>query len=50
MFGSDWPVCNVATDYESVHALLGDLLTSCSHDQKKMIFRENAIKFYNLDV
>lgn len=51
MFGSDWPVCTLAkADYKRVFDLLQHLLSSMTVEDKKKIFRENAAKFYKLDL
>ena len=50
-FGSDWPVCRMATgivDYPEVVKLLEDLLKNRSDEDKKLIFQDNAIEFYGL--
>merc|ERR1712086_795655 len=51
MFGSDWPVCRLATnaDYDDVLQLLQEATKHLSFEEKKAIFRENAIKYYGLD-
>ena len=51
MYGSDWPVCLLAkgVQYGDVLKLLQDLLQNLSHQEKKAIFQDNAIRFYNLD-
>lgn len=51
MFGSDWPVCTLAkADYKRVFDLLQHLVRSMTVEDKKKIFRENAAKFYKLDL
>lgn len=51
MFGSDWPVCTLAkADYKRVFDLLQHLVSSMTVEDKKKIFRENAAKFYKLDL
>ena len=51
MFGSDWPVCRLATnaDYGDVLQLLQEATKHLSFDERKAIFRENAINYYGLD-
>ena len=49
MFGSDWPVCNVAATYEQTIDILETYFSSFSEDEKAKIFGENAVKFYQLD-
>lgn len=51
MYGSDWPVCNLAkADYKTVFNLLQRLLGSMAFEDKKKIFRLNAAEFYKLDL
>ena len=51
MYGSDWPVSRLAegVDYEEVIQLLRDLVKDRTDEEKKLIFRENAIKIYSLE-
>jgi len=51
MFGSDWPVCRLATnaDYGDVLQLLQEATKHLSFEERKAIFRENAINYYGLD-
>ena len=48
MYGSDWPVCLVAGNYNQVKGLVVDFISSLSTTEKKAIMGENAIQFYNL--
>jgi len=48
MFGSDWPVCRIAGEYEEVHVLAMNLCESLSESQHEDVFARNAIRFYNL--
>jgi L-fuconolactonase len=51
MFGSDWPVCLVAAEYEQVIDLIRDYMTKVGFsvtDQAKVL-GGNATKFYRLD-
>jgi L-fuconolactonase len=48
LFGSDWPVCLVAAGYEEVLSICEDYYSGFSADEKKKIFRDNAIRFYQL--
>lgn len=50
MFGSDWPVCELAGTYSQVHQVLADLLASLSEDERQMIFGGTAARFYQLDL
>ncbi len=48
MFGSDWPVCLVAGNYEKVKRLITDFISHLSPQEQQNIMGLNAIKFYNL--
>ncbi len=48
MFGSDWPVCELAGTYEQVHAALNELLGTLSESEQNSIFGETARRFYRL--
>ena len=48
MFGSDWPVCELAGRYEEVVAALRELLTDLSVTEQEQIFGKTAEQFYRL--
>ena len=48
MFGSDWPVCQLAGSYEQVHQVLVDALGPISNAEKEAIFCRTAETFYRL--
>lgn len=48
MFGSDWPVCELAGTYQQVHSALVDVLGPLSDAESEAIFGQTAIKFYGL--
>lgn len=48
MYGSDWPVCLVAGNYEEQLNIVQDYFSSFSTLEKKKIMGGNAIKFYKL--
>jgi len=50
MFGSDWPVCELAASYEDVFAALKDIVSSLSPTEQSRIFGGTAQKFYDLDL
>lgn len=50
MFGSDYPVCLLAADYQKVLETYQLFLRNLSEDEQNQIMRENAIRFYNLTV
>jgi len=50
MFGSDWPVCELAGSYEQVSDALKATLGPLSPSESAAIFGETARAFYQLDV
>jgi L-fuconolactonase len=48
MYGSDWPVCELAGGYERVHAALRDALGTLSNDDSFEIFEGTARRFYQI--
>lgn len=48
MFGSDWPVCLVAGNYNKVKEIVINFIAKLSSKEQTSIMGENAIKFYNL--
>lgn len=48
MFGSDWPVCRVAGEYQEVRQILERYLAGFSDHEKDLVFGLNAVKFYQL--
>jgi len=48
MFGSDWPVCLVAANYEQVLSITANYVSQFSPYEQQLFWGGNAIKFYNL--
>ncbi len=48
MFGSDWPVCELAASYGQVHQSVRELLQPLSESETDAIFGETAARFYHL--
>lgn len=48
MFGSDWPVCLVASSYSKWIETVKDYFSSYSTEEQEKVFSANAIRFYNL--
>ena len=48
MFGSDWPVCLVAGNYNKVKEIVINFIVKLSSKEQASIMGDNAIKFYNL--
>ena len=49
MFGSDWPVCELAGSYEIVFSALNEVLGEISTTEQNQIFGETAKRFYGLE-
>jgi L-fuconolactonase len=50
LFGSDWPVCLVAADYQSVKRALSDCLSGLTKEERSQIFGASAIEAYRLPI
>lgn len=48
MYGSDWPVCELAGTYEQVVGAARDVLGSLSETEQALVFGGTAKKFYGL--
>ncbi|RJT40257.1 amidohydrolase [Mesorhizobium waimense] len=48
MFGSDWPVCELAATYENWLAAAKDLLAGLSPAEQDAVFGGNAARFYGI--
>ncbi|PSC03932.1 amidohydrolase [Alsobacter soli] len=48
IWGSDWPVCTLASSYQRWVDATEELLTSCSAGERLAIFGGNAASFYRL--
>ena len=48
MFGSDWPVCELAATYAQVHQVARDSLPGLSESEIAAIFGATATRFYHL--
>ena len=48
MFGSDWPVCELAGSYQQVHQALVEVLGPISGDEQQQLFGGTAAHFYRL--
>lgn len=49
MFGSDWPVCQIAASYQQVTDLVKHHFSSFSADEQALFFGGNASAFYRLE-
>lgn len=50
MYGSDWPVCELAGAYAEVHNTLEELINDLSKTEKAAIWSKTAVEFYKLRV
>ena len=48
MFGSDWPVCLLASDYDGVLALARTLVSGLSAADRAAVFAGTAARVYGL--
>lgn len=48
MYGSDWPVVNLASDYETWRGVVDDALADLPPEQRRQIMGGNAARFYDL--
>lgn len=48
LFGSDWPVCLLAGEYEQVYGVIENFTDSLSTDEKALIFGKSAQEFYQI--
>jgi L-fuconolactonase len=48
MFGSDWPVCELAGSYQQVFDVMDDMCGSLSYREEANLFGETARRFYRL--
>jgi L-fuconolactonase len=50
MFGSDWPVCLLASSYKKWFQTTQDLITGLSLSEKELVFGGVAARIYSLDL
>lgn len=46
MFGSDWPVCELAGRYADIYGAVNQLLQYLSTNEKALVFGQTAMEFY----
>ncbi|MBD1385805.1 amidohydrolase family protein [Mucilaginibacter rigui] len=49
MYGSDWPVCNVAGGYAGVLNIIENYINRLTQNEQEHFWAKNAIEFYRLD-
>ncbi|MEL7497354.1 MAG: amidohydrolase family protein [Planctomycetota bacterium] len=50
MYGSDWPVCELAGSYQQAFDALAEIIGPLSEAEKEQIYCSTAVKFYGLNV
>jgi L-fuconolactonase len=48
LFGSDWPVCLVATEYKNWLAVVANVVDKLSENEKELFYFKNAEKLYQI--
>lgn len=48
VFGSDWPVCLVAAEYDAMKNIVEEYVRPWGETVRQKVFGDNAVKFYNL--
>jgi L-fuconolactonase len=48
IYGSDWPVCLLAADYDKQLSIVKNYFSSFSQQEQQQFFGDNATQFYNL--
>ncbi|WP_223552125.1 amidohydrolase [Aestuariivivens sp. NBU2969] len=49
LYGSDWPVCLLAAQYEQQLNIVNEYVKSFSVEEQSKIMGQNAVRFYNLN-
>ena len=49
MFGSDWPVCTLASTFDEAYDIVNEYIVSLSSEEQALIMGETATGFYGLD-
>jgi L-fuconolactonase len=50
MIGSDWPVCLLSANYETLWSIPWLLLCDLSAEDREKVWGANAVKFYKLKI
>jgi len=48
VYASDWPPCERAADFYTCANLVDELIEGATEEQRRKVFHDNAIRFYNL--
>lgn len=49
LFGSDWPVCLVASDYGKMKSVVTDYISALTENEQGKVMGNNAMAFYSLE-
>ncbi|MEH7380492.1 amidohydrolase family protein [Bacillus sp. JJ1533] len=49
MIGSDWPVCTVRSDYQSVMSIVTNYISSFTAEEKEYVLGRSCAEFYGLE-
>lgn len=49
IYGSDWPVCTLATKYKQWFEVLSHAVEACTEDERRKLFHDNARAYYNIE-
>ena len=49
LYGSDWPVCNVAGGYKGVLNVIENYVSQLNQNEQELFWAKNAVSFYRLD-
>ena len=50
LFGSDWPVCLLSSNYENVVSIIEKFTKNFSEKEKEMLWYKNAARAYKLNI
>jgi L-fuconolactonase len=48
LFGSDWPVCNIAGGYEKMISIVQNYTSTLTQNEQELFWGGNAVQFYHL--
>jgi L-fuconolactonase len=49
MYGSDWPVCNIAGGYKGVLNVIENYVSRLNQNEQELFWAKNVVDFYRLD-
>ena len=48
LYGSDWPVVNLASSHAEWLDIVDDIVSGCSPEERRKLYRDNALRLYRL--